>query len=30
MIHVENICKTFCKVQALGDVCLDVGKFELF
>ena len=30
MIHVENICKTFGKVQALGDVCLDVGKGELF
>ena len=30
MIHVENICKTFGKVQALGDVSLDVGKGELF
>ena len=30
MIHVENICKTFGKVQALDDVCLDVGKGELF
>ena len=30
MIHVENICKTFGKVQALGDVCLVVGKGELF
>lgn len=30
MIHVENICKTFGKVQALGDVCLDVDKGELF
>lgn len=30
MIHVENICKTFGKVQALGNVSLDVGKGELF
>ncbi|MCI7559944.1 MAG: ATP-binding cassette domain-containing protein [Bacteroidales bacterium] len=30
MIHVENICKTFGKVQALSDVSLDVGKGELF
>src|SRR5574344_1258316 len=30
MIHVENICKTFGKVQALGDVSLDVDKGELF
>ena len=30
MIVVENICKTFGKVQALSDVSLDVGKGELF
>ncbi|MGN0233912.1 MAG: ATP-binding cassette domain-containing protein [Bacteroidaceae bacterium] len=30
MIHVENICKSYGKVQALHDVSLDVGRGELF